>query len=275
MNRLLPRTLVLLACGLVASLRAQGVAMVADLQGRATLLSEPLALTSEIPATRMVSVDAGSRLVLIALQDGEEITVHGPARFHLDAQGHPLAADKHITRKGAVVPHLQAALKPGGLAQASVVMREADPNALVPLAPEAGVLEARPHFAWSAPVGHRFTFALKEATGKELLSQEEAGAYAELPPGLELAPGVAYTWTVEDLDAPAWPLRFEAQVTRLGEPLRQTLDALRAHRESSFAQGLVYAAALTEAGLRKEAHSEWRRLATLRPGDPVLEAFAE
>jgi hypothetical protein len=198
--------LVSLALGLGGALHAQGVAMVADLQGRASLqgdgLSEPLTLTAEIPQAREVRLEAGCRLVLIAYRDGEELTVRGPLRFRLDPQGHPMGSSQGFTRKRVDAPRLQEALKPGGLAQASLVMRAPDGEAADPAGPDA------------APV-------------------------------------------------------------RVPAALKRTLEALRAQRKASFARGLVYASALAEAGLHAEAQAEWRRLAALRPDDPVLKAYAE
>jgi hypothetical protein len=278
MKRLTGSILALLVLGLCPPIQAQGVAMVADLQGKASLQrdqrSEPLVLTAEIPAGRDLTLETGSRMVFIALKDGEEITVQGPLTFRLDAQGHPLGPARNFTRKRVEATRLQEALKPGGLAQASLVMRDL-PSELEFLAPDPGVREPRPRFEWSAPGGFQFTFVLKDDQGRELARQEGAQTWFELPPGLALPPSATCSWSLEGRGPGGLVRRARGEVTLLAEPLRQALDALGAHRQDSFARGLIYAAALAEAGLRTEARAEWRRLARLRPDDPILQAYAE
>jgi len=257
----------LLALGPTGLAQAQGVAMVADLQGPATLQdaasSQPLYLTAEIPSAGVVHLGAEARLVLISLKDGETVMVQGPLSFRLDHQGHPVGPGRRFTRVPVDAPRLKDALRPGGLAQASLVMRAPD-SQLEPLGPDPAVRDPRPRFAWSGPAGHRYRFVLKDAMGKEVLRQETDR------PDL----GAAYVWRVDDL-SPGAGQPFEAELQCLAESLGKTLDLLRSRRQASFAQGLCYAAALTEAGLRTEARAEWKRLADLRPEDPIVRAYAE
>jgi hypothetical protein len=276
-NLSLRAIIALLALGPTGLAQAQGVAMVADLQGRATLQdaasSQPMYLTAEIPPAGVVHLEAEARLVLISLMDGETVMVQGPLSFRLDHQGHPVGPGRRFTRVPVDAPRLKDALRPGGLAQASLVMRAPD-SQLEPLGPDPAVRDPRPRFAWSGPAGHRYRFVLKDAMGKEVLRQETDRPDLELPPGVRLAIGAAYVWRVDDL-SPGAGQPFEAELQCLAESLGKTLDLLRSRREASFAQGLCYAAALTEAGLRTEARAEWKRLADLRPEDPILRAYAE
>ena len=254
---------------LAAPLAAQGVAMVADLQGGPTLDGTGLALAAEIPAGGRILLGGGARLVLISLRTGEELSIQGPASFHLDAQGRPAGPVRGMVRKNLDAGPLKAVLKPGGLAQASLTMRG---PVLGPVlrAPDPAVREPKPQFAWSGPAGATFRFELRSEGGEVLARAETDQTRLEAP--VQLVPGAAYTWSVEDTGPGG--LRSQATVICLAPDTLAALEGLKTHRELSFARGFAYAAALQQAGLRTEARPQWRRLAALHPGDPLLQALA-
>ena len=87
--------------------------------------------------------------------------------------------------------------------------------------------------------------------------------------------GVAYTWSVS-VTLPDGTVRSaHADLALLGRETRVGLDKLRAHQGDSFSMGVVFAAALQQAGLLDEARAAWKALLALRPDDPTLAAYAK
>jgi hypothetical protein len=259
----------------------QAAAMVTDLQGRASIqngaLAETLVLTAEAGSNCPITLDPGARIVLVSYATGEEITATGPARFTLDAKGHPAGPGRGIQVTPAKGLRLQESLKPGGLAQASLVMRDAGPAELALRSPlDRVVADARPRFAWEdLGTGAQYRFRLQGPGGQHLFAAEPAAPQADLPPGLRLQEGVAYVWAVSATLPDGTVRKAQADLALLGRAARIRLAALRSHAPESFSHQVAYAAALQEAGLLDQAKPRWRALQALRPDDPTLAAYAK
>lgn len=255
------------------------VAMVTDVQGKATAakgaLVESLALTTELAAGSRIEAAAGARLVFVTFTHGEEIRVTGPAAFTLDAQGRPHGAKKGVQVVPVKGVQLREALKPGGLAQASLVMRAPSTGDFALTAPQSPVIQdPRPTFAWeTAGPGATYTFILKELDGPEVLREGTDAPEFVLPVDQPLRVGTAYHWEVRARRDGA-QRQAQGELRVLGLPQRLLLRKLRDLAKSRFSMRLAYAAALQQFGLAVEAKAEWKALQAQRPEDPVLQSFA-
>ena len=254
-------------------------AMVMDLSGKASLgegvSAEPLTITTEVPSGRHLRLEAGSRVVLVSFKTGEEITVKGPASFNLDTEGRPVGLKQGVQRTLAQGLQLKQVLKPGGLAQASVVMR-APAGDFTLVAPSSRVVRSRtPTFRWQgAGESARYVLILGNPDGTERYRTETASTQVALPVQNALAEGSTYVWTVQASlpDGTGKEVRGEVEV--LGATQRHELAGLRSKRTRSFAYHVAYAVALQCAGLSEEARAEWKTLSQQRPNDPGLKAYA-
>lgn len=258
-----------------------GVAMVTDLQGKASIqqgnLVEDLVLTAELAPGRKVQVAAGARLTLVSFGTGDQIHVTGPAAFTLDGEGRARGPKQRIQVVPVKGVKLQEALKPGGLAQASLVMRASWEGDIAMLQPgSAAVLEPFHRFAWAgAGEGAHYTFTLKDSQGRDVASVATQEPAYHLPANQSLLAGATYTWSITAEPREGTPRRAQGTFKVLSLPQRGLLLNLRALGRSSFSLRLAYAAALQQFGLQEEAKAEWRALRQERPGDPVLKAFAQ
>lgn len=153
------RTAAFLAFLVTAPAWAQ-VALVTDLAGRAG----PLSILSEISAEMKVRVEG--ELTVLYYASGDEFSMKGPALVAFGAAG-PRVLEGAPARRAARSPRQQLALKPGGVAPATFVMRGAVSAEL-----RARVEAARP--APGAPVSERVAFA---AWLEQQQLHDEARAY--------------------------------------------------------------------------------------------------
>lgn len=275
----------LLLSGLLGGiLAAQPVAMVMDLRGtvRAEGNPNPLRLLAELDPGHPLSLEKGASLVLVTLPAGEEIRVEGPARFTLDATGRPQGRVKARVERARAL-QLKSRLKPAGLAQAGVMMKEVALEDLVGRnghptpalrTPASKVLrEARPAFAWSPIPEATWTFVLKDGQGSECLRFEGPGTGALLPEGASLRAGAVYTWSLEARFADGSRTQATGELHRLDGAREASLRRLEAPA-TPFARRLLRAVLLEQYGLEDEAREAWRRLQEERPGEPALRTAA-
>ena len=268
----------LLGIPVQAGLRIQStaVAMVTDAQGECRLGegSTPVAITSEVGAGVPLRLKAGARLTLLVYGSGEEVRLAGPGTFSLDGKGLVSGPPAGIGRAQGPGLSLKDSLKPGGLAQASLVMRGPfDIEVEEPSQPT--VRTVRPRFRWVPVKGSTsYQFRLRKAGGDTLVAVTTQEPALSLPEGLELQHGSKYQWDLST-DLPGLRvLRSEGDLEALDEARGQFLDRLREAAPNSFSHRLVYAATLHVYGLLAEAKVEWRILASQRPEDAMLQAFA-
>jgi hypothetical protein len=252
------------------------LAMVTDLQGEVRRDEDPspVAITSEVGAGTALKLKAGARLTLLVYGSGEEVRLSGPGTFTLDAKGVVSGPPAGIRRAQGPGLNLRDSLKPGGLAQASLVMRGPfDIELEEPTQPT--VRTARPRFRWESVKGATsYQFRLRKAGGDVLVATTTRETALALPEGLELQPGVKYQWDLSTDLPGVRVLRSEGDLELLDEARGQVLDRLREAASQGFSHRLVYASTLHVFGLLAEARAEWRILASQRPDDPMLQAFA-
>jgi len=252
------------------------VAMVTDVQGEARRGNDPktAAITSEVEAGVPLKLKAGARLTLLMYGSGEEVRLSGPGAFAMDAKGKVSGPAGRIRRTKAPELNLKEALKPGGLAQASLVMR--GPLDIELLEPSQRMLRGtRPRFRWvPVPGATVYSFSLRRAGGPILHAATAQDAAITLAEDLQLQPGVTYQWTLSTTLPGVRPLHSEGEFEVLDPARGQALDRLRVAAARGFSQRLVYASTLQVLGLFDEAKVEWRTLASQRPDDPMLQSFA-
>jgi hypothetical protein len=250
--------------------------MVTDVQGEIRRGEEPapVSITSEVEAGVPLKLKAGARLTLLVYGSGEEVRLAGPGTYTLDAKGSVSGPPAGIRRAKGPGLNLKESLKPGGLAQASLVMRGPfDIDMEEPTQPV--VRTTRPQFHWVPVRGATsYTFSLRKAGGDVLLAITTQMPTLDLPEGLRLQPGVKYQWDLSTDLPGVRVLHSEGEVEALDSDRSQALDRLRVAAAKSFSHRLVYASTLHVYGLLSEAKVEWRALASQRPDDPMLQAFA-
>lgn len=276
---------------------APPVVMVADLAGRILSASgRPLTLAEGLPAHSALKLGPGTRLVVIHLATGEELTFSGPATLTFDEQGRAGGASPTGRRK---VPALQEGLRlePGAWAQASVVIRkEVQPSAFslepeepLPFRPRdpegastvwrhplgAWILDPAPTFRWHLPIpGASAHLRLGEEGDPPVIDADVPGEAWTLPAGQSLRRGATYHWRL------SWSLKPGLEAEALGrfrvatEEEARRVQVLRPLPEAPFADRLAYAVALESLGLRDEALPLWQALSRERPEEPALSRLA-
>lgn len=255
---------------------APAVAMVADVGGDACVGdgSRPVALTQEVHAGVPLKLSPGATLTLLLYGTGETLRLAGPGTFTLQASGTLSGPKTGIHRTQGAGLNLKEALKPGGLAQASLVMRgPLDIDLEEPSQPV--VRTARPAFRWVPVKGARsYVFTLRRAQGPVLITTSTPATRIDLPESIRLRSGVTYQWEVRTTLPGTHTLRSTGDLAVLDQARARKLNRLRAEARQSFAWHVIYASTLQIEGLLAEAKAEWRQLAAERPDDPVLQAYA-
>jgi len=255
---------------------AAAVAMVTDAQGevRRGPDAKALAITTEVEAGVPLKLKVGARLRLLVYGSGEEVQLTGPGKFTLNAKGTVSGPATGIRRTQGSRLSLKEALKPGGLAQASLVMR--GPLDIDVLEPAQPVVRATPpQFRWApVPGASDYTFSLRQAGGAVLHATTTKATAIHLPGGLQLQPGVKYQWAVSTSVPGVRLLHSEADLEVLDPARIQVIDRLRSEASKGFSHRLLYASTLQIYGLLAEAKAEWRTLEGQRPQDPMLQSLA-
>src|SRR5438552_5209828 len=145
--------------------RATGVAMVTDLQGKATVSSDgrtrDLTILAELEAGAKVSLDAGAKLVALYLDAGDEYLFKGastiefkPGAPEVQSGAKPERSNLSLGKGGKDVR-----IKAVGVTQAAMVMRSAGPDVRIQLLTlnQTRTLEQSPEFRWKGlPPGQKY-----------------------------------------------------------------------------------------------------------------------
>ena len=268
---------VALVQALPAAAQGRAVVMISDLSGVINLegRKEPLGLMEEVAPEVSLTLKAGARITFVNMRTGAESTFTGPGKFKLDANGE---AKGMAAKQRRMVAALQGTvhLRPGALAQASVVMRA------VPGAPEqtmspAGpwTLSATPEFRWQAAAPKAsYHFRLQDPQGQVVFELTQEDTSIQVPEHLALADETAYTWVLETTLPDGAQSRRSGQIKVLPKALREQLQTAKPSLEAPFSERLVYAAVLEQHELHEEARPYWKSLAKERPDDPALAKIA-
>jgi hypothetical protein len=263
--------------------QAAGVAMVTDLQGKATAASEgrsrDLTILAELDAGTVVQLSAGAILVALYLDTGDEYVFKGPAAIDFKP-GNP------ETRDGAKPQRRNLALgkgakdiriKPVGIAQGAMVMRSTRGDAHIQLLSlsRTRTLETQPEFRWSAPQPDlKYGFSLDDDTGGLVHEAQVTATSIKLPAGVQLKEGVPYTWRVSASLPGGRRYSSFAEFAIASAELRAQAEALRPAASAPLSSRIAYAAWLEQMELLDEARKYWKSAAAERPDDTRLKALA-
>src|SRR5262249_19980663 len=166
-----------------------GVAMVTDLQGRASASGDgPPALTilAELQPGAQVDLEAGATLVVLYLDAGDEYVFKGPAAIVFrPLQPEVVSGQKPEKRSALGKGGKDIRIKPVGMAQAAIVMRGSPANARIQLLNlrQTRTLETQPEFRWQAQQpGLKYGFRLSDDTGRTLVETTLSTTPFKLPP---------------------------------------------------------------------------------------------
>lgn len=259
----------------ISLMAADPVAMIADVTGKVVRGEGGVPrITEMVAAGQELVLASGARIVLVGLAKGEEWVFQGPGKVHFNSQGRPEGLQPQGSNKAPLLKG-QVKLKPGALAQASIVMRDVAPEAAPRLLPEGPVLLNRmPHLTWKSPnPGATFLLRLMDGKGKLLaeLTLNEPGL--DLPEHLALQPGGELVWMLETRDAGGSRSQSQGHYRLISGDESALLEQNRPTDTSSFAARLIYASLLEQIGLRDESRTWWQALSAERPEDPVLAAL--
>jgi len=269
-----------LAASFPGAAAAEGVAVITDLVGKVSNPSAAahrlLTILSDIDAGTRLQLDSGARLVVLYTSSGDEYAFSGPALIQFNASA-PSAVSganpqKQANRAGAVTG---IRIKPA-TTQAVFVMRSARAAARIKLLTLTGTrtLETSPQFRWRGEPGAKYRFELSDDTGKSLFEAQVEGNALKLPPAIELAEGVGYSWTLASLldGGRRYSSSGDFSLARAG--LRERAEAMRPPDAAAVSERVAYAAWLEQMELRDEARRYWRTLAAERPQDTRLKELA-
>jgi len=269
---------------LPAAARSAGVALVTDLQGKATGISDGQTLNvtilTELQARTQVQLGAGATLVALYLDAGDEYVFKGPATIVFRAAQPEVLSGGKPERRG---PPLGTSgkdirIKPIGIAQGAIVMRGPHANARIQLLNlhQTRTLESRPEFRWQElQPGLKYGFKLSDDTGRTVLETQVDATSFKLPAGVQMKDGVPYTWEVSARLPDGRKYASSADFAIALADLRAQAEALRPASTAPLSSRVAYAAWLEQMDLKDEARSYWQTAAAERPEDRRLKGLAE
>ena len=196
--------------GLVAALfalpalaYAAGVAMVTDLQGKASATGDgrlkDVTILSEIDAGAQVQLAAGGALVAMYLSSGAEYAFKGPATIVFKGDQPDVTSGAKPEKRNAALGKGNVKIKPVGVAQGAMVMRGFRTGARIQLLSlhKTKTLDTQPEFRWQAiQPGVKYHLEISDDTGRTLHEADVDDVVYRLPAGVALKEGVTYTWEV-------------------------------------------------------------------------------
>jgi len=268
--------------GLCAPAFGASVAMVTDLQGKASVTSDSrtreLTILGELEAGARVELAAGATLVALYLDAGDEYVFKGPASIAFRS-GQPevvkgAKAEKRNPALGKGGKDIR--IKPVGMAQGAIVMRSFR-AARIKLQNLHGTrtLETQPEFRWQElQPGLQYQFDLTDDTGRTLHEAQVAGTSFKLPASVQLKDGTTYTWEIAARLPDGRKYSSSGDFSVAPADLRGQADALRPAPSAPLSARIAYAAWLDQMELKDEARKYWRAASSERPEDPRLKALA-
>jgi hypothetical protein len=281
-NALAP--LLLAAIGLLsATAQGAGVAMVTDLQGKATASSQgrsrDLAILDELEAEALVQLDPGTTLVVLYLDTGYEYVCKGAATIEFrpgqpEAQGGPKPERRNLAvGKGGK----EIRIKSVGMVQGAMVMRSIRADTQIQLLnlDKARTLETRPEFRWKElQPGLEYGFELIDETGRTILESQVTATSMALPANVRLREGVPYVWKVSARLPNGRTYASSSEFAIAPADVRAQARDLRPPASAPLSARIAYAAWLDQMELKDEARKYWAAASAERPESPRLRALA-
>ena len=261
-----------------------GVAMVTDLQGKATMTADgrarDLTILAEVDAGTQVQLAAGATLVALYLDAGDEYVFKGPAAIVFKAAQPDVTSGAKPEKRGSSLGKggNSIRIKPVGVAQGAMVMRGFRTGARIQLLNlhKTHTLETQPEFRWQAlQPGVKYQIEITDDTGRTVQEAQVDAASFKLPAGVPLKEGVPYTWEVSARLPDGRKYSSSADFAVAPADLRSQAEALRPAASAPLSTRVAYAAWLDQMELKDEARKYWKAASAERPDDPRLKALAE
>jgi hypothetical protein len=261
-----------------------GIAMVTDLQGKATISAEGRArdvtILAEVEAGTQVQLAPGATLVALYLDAGDEYVFKGPATIVFKSAQPDVINGARPEKRGSSLGKGGTAIKikPVGVAQGAMVMRGFRTGARIQLLNlhKTRTLETRPEFHWQAvQPGIKYHFEVTDDTGRMLHEADVDSPSYKLPAAVSLKEGVPYTWEVSARLPDGRKYSSSAEFAIAPVELRTQADALRPALSAPLSTRVAFAAWLDQMELKDEARKYWKTASGERPDDPRLKALAE
>jgi hypothetical protein len=264
--------------------QAAGVAMVADLQGKATMAADgrprDVTILAELDAGAQVQLAAGATLVAMYLDAGDEYVFKGPAAIVFKAGQPDVTSGAKPEKRGSSLGKGGAPvrIKPVGVAQGAMVMRGFRTGARIQLLNlhKTKTLETRPEFRWQAMQdGVKYHLEITDDTGRTVHETDVDAASFKLPSAVPLKEGVAYTWEVSTRLPDGRKYSSSADFAVAPADVREQAAKLRPAAAAPLSTRIAYAAWLDQMELKDEARVYWKAASAERPEDPRLKSLAE
>lgn len=264
--------------------QAAGVAMVTDLQGKATIAADgkprEVTILSELDAGAQVQLAAGGTLTAMYLDAGDEYVFKGPVAIVFKAGQPDVTSGAKPEKRGASLGKAGAPvrIKPVGVAQGAMVMRGFRTGARIQLLNlhKTKTLETQPEFRWQALQDKvKYRIEITDDTGRALHEADVEQASYKLPAGVPLKEGVTYTWEVSARLPDGRKYSSSADFAVAPRELRAQAADLRPAATAPFSTRIAYAAWLDQVELKDEARLYWKAASAERPEDPRLKSLAE
>jgi hypothetical protein len=271
-------------CALPAAVQAAGVAMVTDLQGKATLAADGRArdvtILAELEAGAQVQLAAGATLVALYLDAGDEYVFKGPAAIVFKAAQPDVTSGAKPEKRSPSLGKGGSGIriKPVGVAQGAMVMRGFRTGARIQLLNlhKTRTLETQPEFRWQElQAGVKYQIEITDDTGRTVHEAQVEKASFKLPANVPLKEGVPYTWEVSARLPDGRKYSSSADFALAPADVRAQAEALRPAAAAPLSSRIAYAAWLDQMDLKDEARKYWKTASSERPDDPRLKALAE
>jgi hypothetical protein len=259
---------------------AAGIAMITDAMG--TIEAEPdgsaLGVLAELEGGARLRLAEGARATVLYLASGEEYRLKGAGRFQIGDKA-PTALqgarpERHKLPVDAIPP---VRVRPATVQQATIVMRSIGPAVNVRLIEPVSVRvpEERPTFRWTAvPGAEVYRVQVVDSAGQPVAEFEQKGETGQLPAGVRLKAGEAYSWSVEARLANGRRISRSADFAVLDSQTWAKLKRLQPADGAKFSDRVAYALMLERYEAFHLAREEWRKLHAERPNEPLLKERA-
>lgn len=267
--------------GLLApAVLAAGVAMITDASGRIEAEADGtvIGVLAELEGGTKLRLAQGAIATVLYLASGEEFRLRGAGRYQIGDKA-PTALqgakpERHKLPVDAIPP---VRVKPATVQQATIVMRSLGPGITVKLLEPVSVRvpEERPPFRWAPVTGAEiYRVQVIDSAGQPVAEFEQKGEAGQLPEGVRLKTGEAYSWSVEARLANGRRLSRSADFAVLDADARMRLGRLQPAAGAKFSDRVAYALMLERYEAFHLAREEWRKLHAERPGEPLLKERA-
>jgi hypothetical protein len=240
-----------------AQVPTEPVALVTELAGAGSVAQKPdggaLEQLHELVPGAVITLNAGSRAVVVHMASGAVFDLSGPGRYRVQAKVVESLSGRIARRE--LPPEIKSfQLKPLSSMQASIVMRGAAPARLE--GPNGGVLG-------SEELSYRIrgdvatpSLELLDAEGLSIASAREAPAVFNPGQAAALQPGKQYVVLVKGADSRGKPVELSSRFWLIESDAAARLKAARPEGGASVTDLIVYAMALESAGAT--ARETWR-----------------